>query len=294
MAEQKIELRKIRDFSEIINDTFVFIRQNIKPLLISFLGIAGVFMLAAAIINGVFQSQMGNIFKDIFTRSTTSSTAIFSFFSGTYFLLMAIAWMNIVAMKVSITAYMKVYDAKGGETPTMPEVWNEFKKYYLKVLIYSIPIILLIAVGCLFCLVPGVYLWVVLMPFEMLLMVEDRSFGDAFNRCFIIIKQNFWTALGIYFVSYLIYYFCSAIIGGMMGLIGGAIGYFTTENLAGTIGIFTSILNIFSFVFFIIYFVAVVLNYFSLSEKYDGTGMMKRLNSLGDTTTTFNATEEQY
>ena len=63
MAEQKIELRKIRDLSENLNDTFTFIRQNLKPLVTSFLGIAGIVMLANAIVGGIYQSQAGYVLE---------------------------------------------------------------------------------------------------------------------------------------------------------------------------------------------------------------------------------------
>ncbi len=297
MAQQKVELRKIRDFSENLNDTFVFIRQNFKPLLISFLGIAGVFMLAAAIVSGIYQAQFGNLFEMILKGNPTATTSnnLFNIFNPTYFFLIVLSWLNIVAMKVSVVAYMKVYENKNGETPTMPEVWAEFTRYFLKVLIYSIPIVLLIIVGCVLCFLPGIYLWVILVPFEMLVMIEGRSFSDSFNRCFTIISKNFWPSFGIYIIAYLIYSFSSGIIGAVMGLIAGILSYFTTKDISSTIGIVTSILSIFSFIFYIVFCVSAILNYYSLSEKFDGTGMMRRLGNLGGgDTRDFNNLEEQY
>src|ERR1051325_6059911 len=114
MAEQKIELRKIRDFSENLNDTFVFIRQNLKPLFTCFLGIAGIFMLASAIINGIYQSEMGDVFREILGGIPRRNRSPFpsQVFNGTYLVVILFAWANMVAMKVSIIAYMKVYEYK--------------------------------------------------------------------------------------------------------------------------------------------------------------------------------------
>jgi hypothetical protein len=294
MAQQKVELRKIRDFSENLNDTFGFITQNLKPLTISFLGIAGVFMLAAAVIQGFYQNEMGNMFEQILKGSSSSSVVPFDLFGGTYFIVGLFAWINIVAMRVALIAYVKIYDRKDGETPTMPEVWDEFKKYFFKVLIYSIPIILLILVGFVFCIIPGIYLWVVLVPFEIVLMVEDKSFGEAFSRCYVLIKDNFWTSFGIYLVTYVIYSFMTGIIGGVVGLLAGVISYFTMDDISTTVALVTSVLNIFSFVFYIVFFISAILNYYSLAEKFDGTGILKRLNNLGGNTTNFNNIEEQY
>jgi hypothetical protein len=63
MAEQKVELRKIRDLSENLNDTFTFIRQNFKPLVTSFLGIAGIVMLANAIMGGYTKARPETFLK---------------------------------------------------------------------------------------------------------------------------------------------------------------------------------------------------------------------------------------
>lgn len=294
MAQQKVELRKVRDFSENLNDTFVFIKQNLKPLTVSFLGIAGVFMLAAAIVQGFYQNDMSGMFEDLLKGPASTSSVPYEFFTGTYFLVGLFAWINVVAMKVAIIAYIKVYDQKDGEIPTMPEVWNEFKRYFFKVLIYSIPITILIFIGFIFCIAPGVYFWVVLVPFEIILMVEDKSFSNAFSRCYVLIKDNFWQSFGIYIIAYLIYSFMSTIIGGIIGLITGVISYFTTDDISTTVGVVTSIFNIFSFVFYIVFFISAILNYYSLAEKFDGTGILKRLNNLGGGNSNFNNIEEQY
>ena len=99
----------------------------------------------------------------------------------------------------------QVYQRNGGGEVWFKEVWQEFVKYFFKVFFYSIPIVLLILVGVLFCILPGVYLWVVLMPFEMVLVLEEKTFGDTWSRCFTIIKEHFWPSLAIYVVAYAIY-----------------------------------------------------------------------------------------
>jgi hypothetical protein len=294
MAEQKIEFRKIRDFSEVLNDTFIFIKQNFKPLLISFGAIAGIFMLASAVLSGIYQHEIGGIFEKIFKgRVENDDTLPIPYLSSTYFLVPLLAWVNVMAMKTSLIAYVKVYESKQGETPELVEVWRVFAEYFLKVFLYSIPIFFVIAIGAVFCFIPGIYLWVVLVPFEMILITEEASFGQAWDRCFTIVRENWWQSFGIYLVSYLIYIVGAWVVGIIMSVITGITGYFTTMDFSTAISIVTSILNIFSFVFFIIFYIACILNYFSLVEKHDGTGIMKRLDELGGNTSSHNI-EEQY
>lgn len=294
MVKQKVELRKIRDFSDNLNDTILFIRQNFKPLLTCFLGIAGIFMLTSAVLTGIYQSQWGNLLRDILNRKNPDADSPVNLFNWNYFLVIIFSWLNFVAMQVAVISYIKVYEVKNGETPVIEEVWNVFKRYFLKVFFYSIPIALLTALGCILCVAPGIYLGVVFVPFSAILIIEDKSFGEAFNRCFRLVKDNFWISLGIYFLTYLIASFSGGIISSIVGVISGLISYFTTRSINATVGIIASILNIFSFIFYIVYYVSVCLHYFNLTEKYDGTGMMRKLDSIGGNDQNFDNIQEQY
>jgi hypothetical protein len=296
MAEQKVELRKIRDFSQNIGDTFLFIKQNFKPLMISFLTIAGVFLLAGAIVSGINQGNMGgNLWEEVMAgRSGRSRISLFEILNGTYFLAILLTWLGVTAMHVVIISYMKLYEEKQNQSSTTAEVWEVFKKYFLQVLIYTIPIYLLIAAGFVFCLLPGIYLAVVLLPFSTIIIIEDASFGTAFSRCFEIIKENFWVSLGIYFIVYLIYGISSSIISLAIGAVFGGVSYFTTENVSTTYGVIMGVAQALTFVFAVVFYVSAVLHYFTLTEKYEGTGILKRLNNLGSAGANFNNIDEQY
>lgn len=293
MAEQKVELRKTRDLSENLNDTFTFIRQNLKPLATSFIGIAGITMLANAILGGIYQSQAGKVFKDILGRPN-DVRFLFNFLSPTYFAVLILGWLNFIAMNVVIACYMKLYDVSQNRPPAIQEVWEEFKKYFLKLFLYSIPVSLITIAGFSFCLLPGVYLAVVFAPFPIVVVVENQTFGEAWSRCFNLIKDNFWTSFGIYILVYLIYALTSGIISTVVATLTGLISYFTTKDMSATIGIATSVLSIFSFLFYMIFYVSVCLHYFNLTERQDGTGMMRRLDTLGGSGNDFDNIQEHY
>ncbi len=295
MAEQKVELRRIRDFSENLNDTILFIRQNFKPLLISFVTLAGIFMLTSAIVTGIYQSQFGSIFQDILNRKNTNKPMLpTDLINGSYFFMLIFTWLNFVAMQVAVISYIKVYENKNNQTPSVNEVWDVFKKYFLKVFFYTIPIALLTGLGFMLCLVPGVYFAVVFVPYSVILIMEDQTFGGAYNRCFTLVRDNYWTSFGIYVLTYLISAFSGGIISAVVGGITGILSYFTTKDINATVGIVASILNVFSFIFYIVYYVSVCLHYFTLCEKYDGTGMMRKLDSIGGNDQHFDNIQEQY
>ncbi len=295
MAQQQIQLRKLRDFGENINDTFQFIRQEFKPLLKSFFLIGGVFILAAGVINGIYQSQMGNILDLLMGRKLESDgmNNLSRIINPTYFLVIVSSLINLIAMRVTIASYLKIYDQKG-ISPEFIEVWTEFKRYFLLILLYCFLLWILLIVGFILCIAPFVWLATVFAPFELVVVIENESLGGAFNRCFTIIRENFWNSLLIYVVAYLIYSFSSGIISFFAALVAGVIAYFTTRDTHSTVGIATGILNIFSFSFYIIFYVSVGMQYFNLAERTDGTGIRRRLEKLGSGQEPDHASEEQY
>ena len=298
MAEQKIELRKIRDFGTNINDTFVFLRQNLKPLLTSFFAICGVFMLGQAIFNGLYQSHtMGGLLQQIFSGGVNrqyNANPYASLFSIEYFMVILFMLLTFTSMKVVLGAYLKYYLENDGRQPGIEEIWTLYKKYFFRVFFYSIPVGILTIVGCFLCFFPGIYLWVVFVPFTLVIMIEDAGFSEAFYRCFDIIKTNFWPSLAVYLVAVIIYYVSSGIISVAVGLVIGLAAYFTTKDIGATVGIATSFLNIFSFTFYIIYFIAAAFQYFSLAEGRDGTGILNRIENIGSDKNNFDNIEEQY
>jgi hypothetical protein len=295
MAEQKIEFRKIRDFGENISDTFLFIKNNIRGLLLSILAICAVLMLAVAIFNGIYQSRFFNVFdqlrKGLYDAQYNSFNSIFT---PEYFLTILFTWLSYVALQVTLASYIKVYVFQEGVAPRVEQVWDVFKRNFLRVFLFSIPVTLLTLAGFIFCIAPGIFLSVVFVPFGMILVIEDADFGYAFNRCFEIIKDNFWISLGTYIVAGMIYYFSGAIVGVVVGLVVGVFTFLTTDSVGTTAGILSSILNMFSSLFYIIFFVSAALNYFNLVEKRDGTGILNRIDRIGTSSGEMNDKEKQY
>jgi hypothetical protein len=292
MAQQKTQLRKIRDFGENFSDTFQFIREEFKPLLVSFILVAGVFMLITAIVSGLYQKNAFSFLDEIgnggFRNNEISST-----FTGMYFLYVSVMLISVTAMRTVIAVYMKYYDEQE-TSPTIQQVSSGFLKYFPKVLLYSIPTYLLILVGLVFCILPGIYFIVVFAPFVFIVVSEDASFGDAFGRSFDLVKENFWLTLGIYLVAYIIYSVSSGITGLIVGLAISAVSYFTTKEWSTTVGVLMSVVNIIQYIFYIIFFVSVGLHYYNLVEIKEGTGLAKRLEGLGNNINPNENIEEQY
>ena len=294
MAEQKIQLRKLRDFGENFNDTFLFLRQNLKPLLKSFFAISSIFMVGLAIFYGINQSRTFSNFGSIFRGNDGTVTTYNNIISIEYLMLIIFMLLTFVTMETVLGAYIKYYLEHDGRKPEIDDVWAIFKRYFFKILLYSVPIYLVTLLGVIFCIAPGVYLWVLFTPFPLVVMIEDRNLVETYDRCLELIRDNFWISFAIYLVAYMIFYISHGIIEGVSTIILGLTAYFYTGDVSTSLGIATSFLSIFSYCFYIIYFVSVTLQYFNLVEKHDGTGLMGRIDTIGSSKTDINNTEEHY
>ena len=294
MAEQKIQLRKLRDFGENFNDTFLFLRQNLKPLLKSFFSISAIFMVGSAIFLGIYQSRTFTYLGTVMRGGPDSDDFFNKVVSVEFIMLMIFMMLTFNTMQVVLGAYIKSYLEHDGRRPEIDEVWTLFKRYFFRIFFYSIPIYVVIVIGTLLCFAPGIYLWVLFTPFPLVVMIEDRDLRGTYERCLELIKDNFWISFAIYVVAYLIFYISYGIISQASQLILGVTAYFSSGDLTAAVSMVTSFLTIFSLCFYIIFFISVALQYFNLVEKHDGTGLMSRINSIGTGKTDINNTEEHY
>jgi hypothetical protein len=294
MAQQKIHLRKIRDFGENFSDTFQFIRQEFRPMLTAFVLIGGIFLLVNAIFAGIYNQQALGVFTALIKGATYNESAkYYSLFSAAYSLLVLLSVLTLSAMRTIIAVYMHYYD-EHGTSPTVQQVWNGFLKNILQIFIFGVVRFAVIVIGYVMCLAPGVYLTVVLMPFSFIIVSENASFGESFSRCFDLIKENFWISLAIYLVAMIIFSFSSGVIGFVIGIITQALSYFTTKQVDTGLPIVGALLNLIEYFFYIIFFVSAGLQYYTLTEMHDGTGLARRLENLGKNVHPNTSIEEQF
>src|ERR1700753_3986362 len=117
-----IELAKPRDFGEIINDTFIFIRQNFKPLIKFFFIFCGFFMAATAITSIVSYLKTGNAIYD--PKSFDADRGPFGFLNLGYFINLLFVFFEYTAIHVTVLCYMALYRAKQKTPPDTEEMWG--------------------------------------------------------------------------------------------------------------------------------------------------------------------------
>jgi len=299
MPQKKIELSKPRDFGEIINDTFLFVRQNFKPLMKYFFIFCGIFLFASIVASVVTQLKVIRTFTNYNPDSFDNDDILsrYSFLSLRYLISLFFLLLQYSAINVMVLCYVTLYRQKQNNIPTTEEMWGYFKFYYLKILGAAFILGILTILGCFLCFLPGIYLGVVFSLVAPIMIIENASFGYAFNQCFRLIKDNWWVTFGALIVIGIMLYVVRMIIVVPSAIVNmsSIVSPGVTRSSVYTITtIISTILVQMSNVFQMLAIVTVSLCYFNLSESKDATSLLERMNQFGQAPSDSNINPEEY
>jgi hypothetical protein len=293
--KQPIELRRVRDFGEIINDTFTFLKENFKPLFKALFIICGFFVLAGAATTALTQLKLVGMTTTKFNPDTyDSATTAYSYVTAAIVNAFILVFAQLSIYLVTL-CYIAVYLERKDKQPTFAEVWGFFKYYFWRALGSSILMVLLMAVGFLLCVIPGIYLMPPLYLLFPIIVMENTSFRYAFNKSFTLVKDNWWTVFGVIVIMSIIVSVLGAFINVPMSLILTTRSFVSLKSFNTPIVIFFSIMRNVLMLAYTLPAIALTMCYFSLSEQKDGTGILGRIDTFGKGTDNSNdLPAEQY
>jgi len=296
--EPAIELSKTRDFGEAISDSFLFVRQNLKPLLSAFFIFCGFFLLAGTVIGIMQQMKASDMFNNIDTDGTfvTENRYDASFIIASI-LVGLLSLLFYIILPVTILSFMALYKEKGNVAPSNDELWGYIKYYFLKVLGGSILNFLLLMCGFLCCFIPGIYLYPILGLVFPIMIIENTTYGYAFSQSFRLIKEHWWMVFGVLFITGLLISICAGVLTipfQAVNVWNIFLHKFNRVHISTFSIVIGTILRELALVLYILPTVALGICYFSLTEIKDATGLMGRINQLGDNNADTNAPAEEY
>ncbi|HEY4196319.1 MAG TPA: hypothetical protein VGM63_12340 [Mucilaginibacter sp.] len=264
--KEKIELNRVREFGDIISDTFVIFRQNFVPLLKSFFVICGLFIVANTFISAVVNN----------TRQGD-----FSLHMHWLFLSIVFGIVYHTAFVVTIFSYLAIYKEKGNQPAELLEVWGYFKYYYFRVFLTQIVLIVGALIGFFVCFFPGVYLSIVFALVTPVMIFENGSIEYSFKRAFKVIKENWWFTFGTLLLMTIVILLCMLAV-----LVPPAIFYGSAQWLLGlspdnTAGVLQAVLINLCQVLWIVPMIALTLIYYTLTEEKEGNTLIERINMFG-------------
>lgn len=308
-----IKYQQLRDFSEKINVTFYFIRQNFKSLGKALVFIAGPPALLVSLI-------FGNLFSDLFSQITASKadpTSALSFFTSISFWLqmVLISVVGIVTYVLTITtvnSYLRLYQVEQTNMIDLSRVWDEVRSNFLKylgsvflyvilfvfvVLVGIIPMIILSTIspilvffGFFAVLVGYIYLWVATQPIFVIQIFEDCGFFKALSRSFFLVKGKWWSTFGLVLILSLIGFVLSYVITLPFSIFANmTIMHDVTEqgqlDFNGPMATVFQIMFVFYYMTQILFsaltHLGVAFQYFNLVEIKEARGLMNDIEKFG-------------
>jgi hypothetical protein len=282
--KQPVELRRIRDFGEIINDSFAFLKENFKPLFTSLFAIVGFFVVAGAATTAFTQMSLIGTMNGAGASDTYQSTRSFATYGISAVFNAIILVLGQLSIYLVTLSYMALYLEKKGKSPTLPEVWGFYKYYFLRILGSGFVTTLLFVVGFVLCVLPGFYLMVPLSIIFPIIVIENASFGYAFNKAFRIIKDSWWTIFGVIFVTTFIIGILGSLASVPLSLISTLRLFLSLKSFTLPLIIAFSAMQNILLLTYTLPAIAITLCYFSVSEQKDGTGILNRIEMFGKST----------
>ncbi|RZK57498.1 MAG: hypothetical protein EOO91_10025 [Pedobacter sp.] len=293
--ENKVEFKKIREFGEIISDTFLFIKQNFKPLMTAILYLCGLFLIAGLISSIMAQLQVVGAMEGVRRGATTNMFNMIYNFSFGYLLVMIFMVCSYTSFYVTVLSYISIYIQKGNVAPTIDEVWAYYKYYFFRVMGSGILMTAFLVVCFILCVIPGIWVFPAVSLFYPIMVIENAGLGYSFNRCFKLVADEWWITAATMIVIAIISAACSYVIQVPAMIIAMASSFTHLEQpFTKTYAIITSLAQQLSQVFMVIPIIGATFIYFNLVERKENTGLLSRIESLGQAAAPENSTPEEY
>ena len=306
-----IVFQQARDFSQKLNVTFEFIRQNFKPLVRSLLFIAGPVILAGSLLSG---SLYAGYFNSI-TAMRTNPNSFFDFIGsvntwaqgGAALIFLFVSGAVIIAV---VYSYMNEYHERQSNCIEVDAVWSRVRQSffrYLSTLFFFLMFLagyaiivttvfgvvrLSVVLGILLGIVAFIFVIYSIVPLTMVFAArafENLNFAQAAVRCFALAKGKWWSTFGLIFIAsmvqsmmasvFFIPWYINFIITSLHSLEGSAA---QNPSLISQLinNVFIVLYFVASFILYAIPLIAIAFQYFNLIELKESRGLMSRIESM--------------
>lgn len=280
-------LNKKREFGDLLGDAFRFYLKYAKELILGFIVVTlPIAFLYAYTYVGFLQNLLAN--------AQSSQQDPMMFFSG-MFPVMAVGVLQAMAPVAIVVALgMLLNDrernGEGSEISAMKLV-IEGLKMLPKFIGLAILVYIVVGLGSLLLIIPGIYLGVVLSMSFYIAGVERISLFNAFGKAFKLMKGHWWETFGLYFVMVLIvaigFYVFILIVGFFASEVLAAFNPMEFMNmedvdLGATFVIGLTVLSIISTLISGFYLTAGLMQYFNL-KAHAGGAVNQEINNIGTT-----------
>ncbi len=299
----RIDFRRVRDFGEILNVSFLFIRQHFKPMMLGMLFIAGPFVLVGSVIPVMMLTR--------FSSPASESDSWLVGLGASTLVNMAASIVGSVMAAGVIYEYILIYfHRKGGDQAIQTaDIWQAIRRDFWRIfgsmtglaIMLGVTIIGMflvsgllgasLGVGAIVILFFGamaasVYLLVPVTLVVIISLYERISFFDALHRAFYLVKGYWWQTFGLIFICIIIQFsvvLCCTIPFSIIGVstqlftqMGSSMEQTVTYAIA-----FTIVLTLVIALSYCLFLTVSAFQYFSLVERKESVGLREKIESMG-------------
>lgn len=306
-----IDFQRTRDFSNKMNATIEFVKQNFKSLYKVLLYLVGP---PALIVSLLLGSVMGDYFKAVFGMMGGGGgfSEIFSldFIVKIVFAILVATVTGVITL-ATINNYVILYREKQSNQIEVEEVWDLVKKtfwmYFWTVvgwvvlaiaayLVMVIPVVLLGSVST-GLVILGVFVFIGVFLYLMigtsLVFVirgfESKGFFESFARSLNLIRGKWWSTFGLFMVFYLIIsiissmffmpWYLTKMVSSLHDVSEGRQVMDMGTDWYGIVSIALQYLA--SYLLGVLPQIALIFQYFNLVERKESRGLMEKMETLG-------------
>jgi hypothetical protein len=281
---EEADFRQERDFGAKVGATFEFAAAHWRPLgkCLAYFVVPAALLMGLAM--GISQNQAfgsGEVEK-----ATTSLGRIRSLnnVTGLYH------WLGVLASFISYTllgatvyGYVRVRLALPATEEVTPRlVGEQISRYAPRLLLSAFLGFILVIIGYVLLVVPGVYLSFALSLAWTVQVLEDTTLSQSFRRSIYLIKNHWWSTLGLIIVMSIIVALINTVfqLPYLLTFFGRLLQWdFLTSDVLTVAS--TMLASVGQMVLYSLIFLALLFQYFNLVEQKEGLGLRNLVASLG-------------
>jgi len=276
--KRNIIILEKKSFSKVLQDTFDFLAQNISVIAPSLLFFAAPLVVILGILVGLYNASSYSILSKTMPDSYLGSQVI-----RIVLFMIAIMIVNLAAniIIVIIACESVILASRGYQSIIMYEdIKRAIRRDFFLILRTFIGGFVVIFIAMIFFIIPAIYFSVVISLMPVIRMAERKSFFSALEKSMKLLLGNWWMTAALIFVMTLIAYMAI----GLLGIPNMVLGFLVmlhnidvTTTSYRALFILTNLISQFGLIFLIIVQVAIAMQYYSLVEKKEGRGLIKRI-----------------
>ena len=303
---EKIPFHQERDFGQVLNATFRFLRQNAKLLAKSLLFIAGPAFVISVVINPVSSALFNPLALEAMEGDMSGTNlAVFVTRAGIG------AVLNLFGLALAtavVNEFVVLYQDRGPHQFEVEDVWRKARRSVWKVLgtwmllglLFTVSLVIAIipCLGALAWAVGFVYLGVILSLAFVTQSRERVGVLESLGRSRALVRDNWWLTAGVLLVSGIVYQILASSFA-MPAMFLGMIAMFHGMEVEGAGGFyriplvfFTSVAALGGLMLYAIPLTAAAFQYFSLVEQKEKVGLTERVEAIAQAAQAFRETSD--